>query len=81
MSTRGSHARRPTTWQADPRRKARRASSFPCAVDITDKASLERARDAIIQRFGHVDVLVNNAAINDKFESPEAGAELSKFEN
>lgn len=54
---------------------------FPCAVDITQKASLEKARDAIVGRFGRIDALVNNAAINDKFESPEAGAELSKFEN
>jgi len=50
-------------------------------VDVTDKASLERLRDAILETFGRLDVLVNNAAINDMFESPQAGAELSKFEN
>jgi NAD(P)-dependent dehydrogenase (short-subunit alcohol dehydrogenase family) len=54
---------------------------LPCPVDITQKASLAEARDRILGRFGRLDVLVNNAAINDKFESPEAGAELSKFEN
>ena len=50
-------------------------------VDITSRASLEAARDAATARFGGVDVLVNNAAINDMFESPTAAAELSKFEN
>jgi NAD(P)-dependent dehydrogenase (short-subunit alcohol dehydrogenase family) len=51
------------------------------SVDITKRASLEAARDAILSRWGHVDVLVNNAAINDMFESPTAAAELSRFEN
>lgn len=51
------------------------------AVDVTSKASLEKARDTILDQLGRIDVLVNNAAINDMFESPQAGAELSKFEN
>ncbi len=54
---------------------------LPVAVDITSKTSLAETRDKVLGRFGRLDALVNNAAINDKFESPEAGAELSKFEN
>jgi NAD(P)-dependent dehydrogenase (short-subunit alcohol dehydrogenase family) len=54
---------------------------LPVSVDITKKDSLIGARDRILGRFGRIDALVNNAAINDKFESPEATAELSKFEN
>ncbi|NUO47766.1 MAG: SDR family oxidoreductase [Polyangiaceae bacterium] len=50
-------------------------------VDVTSKASLENARDKVLGAFDRLDVLVNNAAINDMFESPQAGAELSKFEN
>ena len=50
-------------------------------ADITKQASVVALRDAVLARFGRVDVLVNNAAINDKFESPAAAAELSKFEN
>jgi NAD(P)-dependent dehydrogenase (short-subunit alcohol dehydrogenase family) len=53
----------------------------PVAVYITSKASLAAMRDKLLAQFGRIDALVNNAAINDKFESPEAGAELSKFEN
>ncbi len=50
-------------------------------VDVTSKASLEAVRDEVLSAFGRIDALVNNAAINDMFESPQAGAELSKFEN
>lgn len=49
-------------------------------VDITDRASLEALRDAVLGRFGQIDVLVNNAAINDMFESPLAALEKSSFE-
>jgi NAD(P)-dependent dehydrogenase (short-subunit alcohol dehydrogenase family) len=50
------------------------------AADITRKADLEHLRDAAIARFGAIDVLVNNAAIDDKFD---AGADLeaSRFED
>jgi NAD(P)-dependent dehydrogenase (short-subunit alcohol dehydrogenase family) len=51
------------------------------AANITDKESLERLRDRMLERYGRVDILVNNAAINDMFESPAAAGELSKFEN
>jgi NAD(P)-dependent dehydrogenase (short-subunit alcohol dehydrogenase family) len=50
-------------------------------ADITKQASVTALRDAALARFGRVDVLVNNAAINDKFESPAAADELSKFES
>ena len=54
---------------------------LPLAVDVTKPDSLAAARDQIIQQFGHIDVLVNNAAINDMFENPALAADLSKFEN
>lgn len=54
---------------------------LPLAVDVTKPESLAAARDRIIQQFGHIDVLVNNAAINDMFENPALAADLSKFEN
>ena len=50
-------------------------------VDVTDAESLRAARDRILAQFGHLDVLVNNAAINDTFENPALAADLSKFEN
>ena len=50
------------------------------ALDVTSEESIRRARGAVIARFGSIDVLVNNAAINDKFESPAAAADQSRFE-
>lgn len=50
-------------------------------MDITKSDSIRTLRDAVLKRFGHIDVLVNNAAVNDKFENPTSAAELSKFEN
>jgi NAD(P)-dependent dehydrogenase (short-subunit alcohol dehydrogenase family) len=50
------------------------------AADITDAASLGRLRDAALANFGSIDVLVNNAAIDDKVD-PKADLEASRFEN
>ncbi|GAC1599927.1 MAG: SDR family oxidoreductase [Hymenobacter sp.] len=51
------------------------------AVNVINPESLAAARDQVLARFGHLDVLVNNAAINDMFENPALAADLSKFEN
>lgn len=56
-----------------------RAAGF--GADITSKDSLEQLKELTLQNFGSLDILVNNAAINDKFESPGAALEQSKFEN
>jgi NAD(P)-dependent dehydrogenase (short-subunit alcohol dehydrogenase family) len=50
-------------------------------ADVTDAASLRALRDRTLDEFGTISVLVNNAAINDMFESPAQQGELSKFEN
>ncbi|HOU40739.1 MAG TPA: SDR family oxidoreductase [Promineifilum sp.] len=57
------------------------APALGCALDVTDPATISALRDAVLARFGHLDVLVNNAAINDMFESPAMAAEQSRFEN
>lgn len=51
------------------------------AVDITDEQALKAAKDSILKKFGKIDVLVNNAAINDMFENPALAGEQSMFEN
>ncbi len=55
--------------------------SIGAGVDITKKASVENLRDNVLQEFGKIDILVNNAAINDMFENPQTAAEQSRFEN
>ncbi len=51
------------------------------AVDITDEASLESARDQIIATFGRIDILINNAANNPKVEDQKPGQPWSRLEN
>jgi NAD(P)-dependent dehydrogenase (short-subunit alcohol dehydrogenase family) len=53
------------------------------AADITSEASLEAARDAILAKFGRIDILINNAANNPKVESDSAGepTQWSRLEN
>jgi NAD(P)-dependent dehydrogenase (short-subunit alcohol dehydrogenase family) len=55
--------------------------SLGLCLDVTNRASVQRGVDTVLQAFGRVDVLVNNAALNDKVEAPELAAEASKFEN
>jgi NAD(P)-dependent dehydrogenase (short-subunit alcohol dehydrogenase family) len=63
---------------------ADRATQIPGAIghgaDITSEPSLVALRDAVLAKHGRIDVLVNNAAINDKFESPAAAARASMME-
>lgn len=51
------------------------------AADVTDPRCVRALRDLILVRFGRVDVLVNNAAVNDRVESPELGLDASRFEH
>ncbi|UAY51522.1 SDR family oxidoreductase [Ferruginibacter albus] len=51
------------------------------AVDVTSKDSLNAAKDAILKKYGRIDILVNNAAINDMFENPLLAGTQSMFEN
>ena len=55
--------------------------SIGVGVDITNKPSIENLRDKTLKTFGKIHILVNNAAINDMFENPQASAEQSMFEN
>ena len=56
------------------------AQHLGLGVNVTSKESLTAARDAILAKYGTIDILVNNAAINDMFENPAMAAELSAFE-
>src|SRR5580693_2965711 len=54
---------------------------LPRWLDVTNRVSLEVARRRILEKYGRIDVLVNNAAINDMFENPLLAAEQSMFEH
>ena len=55
--------------------------TFAVALDVTKRQTLDAGLAAVLTRFGRVDVLVNNAAVNDMFENPALAGEQSKFEN
>jgi NAD(P)-dependent dehydrogenase (short-subunit alcohol dehydrogenase family) len=57
------------------------ALSLGISADITHKKSVKDLKNKVISTYGKIDILVNNAAINDKFEDPIAALEQSKFEN
>ena len=50
-------------------------------LDVTKKESISELLKQVLINYRKVDVLVNNAAINDMFEDPKAATEQSKFEN
>ena len=49
--------------------------------DITNEEEVKRACASIMAKYGKIDILVNNAAINDMFENPALAGEQSMFEN
>lgn len=51
------------------------------ATDITSEASIDEARDAVLAKFGRVDILINNAANNPKVEDAKPGQPWSRLEN
>jgi len=53
------------------------------AADITSEPSLLAARDAILAKFGRIDILINNAANNPKVEADPLGEpkQWSRLEN
>ena len=57
-------AARPTGW------RGLGDGHLALGMDVTDRGSLETARQRILETYGRLDVLVNNAAINDMFENP-----------
>ena len=50
-------------------------------LDVTSLDSLQAARQRILEAYGRIDVLVNNAAINDMFENPVLAGQQSMFEH
>jgi len=55
------------------------AETLGLLLDVVEPDSLMAARETILSRWGHLDVLVNNAAIDDRFD--EKASESSRFEN
>ena len=50
-------------------------------ADITNRAQIEKIKAEILKKYGHVDVLINNAANNPKVEGNAANMKAIQFEN
>ena len=48
--------------------------------DITDESQILSVRDSLLSKFGHIDILINNAAIDPKVEE-KSEKNLSRLEN
>ncbi|MDR1067090.1 MAG: SDR family oxidoreductase [Clostridiales bacterium] len=49
------------------------------AVDITDKEAVINLRDLLLRRYGHIDILINNAANNPKMEGNSRNMAAIRF--
>jgi NAD(P)-dependent dehydrogenase (short-subunit alcohol dehydrogenase family) len=69
----------------DPQLRARQLASeygseaLGIATDITNEASVQEARAQVLESFGRIDILINNAANNPKVE--EGNTTWSRLEN
>lgn len=50
-------------------------------LNVSDPGSVQHARQTIIERLGRLDIIVNNAAVNDMVEDPTLALDHSCFEN
>ncbi|MBO6205296.1 MAG: SDR family oxidoreductase [Lachnospiraceae bacterium] len=50
-------------------------------TDITDRSALENVRDRLMEKYGHIDVLINNAANNPKVEGGSKNLGAIRFHN
>jgi NAD(P)-dependent dehydrogenase (short-subunit alcohol dehydrogenase family) len=87
LAAAGSHVVLLDLGSANPKLRAEQLTAdhgpecLGLAVDITSETSLLEARDAIIAKFGRVDILINNAANNPKVEDQKPGQPWSRLEN
>jgi NAD(P)-dependent dehydrogenase (short-subunit alcohol dehydrogenase family) len=67
-------------WAADLERQTGR-QALGAFLDVADRPSAERLQARVLDRFGRVDVLVNNAGVNDRVEDASDDSDGSRFEN
>lgn len=52
-----------------------------CQTDITDKQQIEYIAEKLLEKYGHIDGLINNAANNPRVEGNAANMKAIQFEN
>jgi 2-deoxy-D-gluconate 3-dehydrogenase len=66
---------------ADEVAQASGAEVLPVEVDVSQPESVQAMIDSTLEAFGTVDVLVNNAALDPKFDSQHQGEHTNRFED
>jgi NAD(P)-dependent dehydrogenase (short-subunit alcohol dehydrogenase family) len=65
---------------ADVSRESR-VEAIGVEVDVSDPQSVRTMTQATLKRFGRIDILVNNAALDPKFDTQHAGQHINRFED
>lgn len=55
--------------------------AFAVRLDVTDLENVQAVADALMRRFGRIDILINNASRNPKVEEDRGRASLSRLED
>lgn len=55
-------------------------AALGAGADVSDAVSVGSLLKKTLDRFGRIDILLNNAAVNEKFEDPLLASEMSQFE-
>jgi NAD(P)-dependent dehydrogenase (short-subunit alcohol dehydrogenase family) len=55
--------------------------AHPVSVDVTNKTSVVEMVDRVVSRFGRLDILVNSAALDPKFDPQHQGGHNQSFED
>src|SRR5208337_4697857 len=56
-------------------------AALGAGADVSDTAAVSSLLKKTQDRFGRIDILLNNAAVNEKFEDPLLASEMSQFEH
>ncbi len=54
--------------------------SIAVKCDITNKEEIDKVRDMVLEKFGRIDILINNAAIDPKVEDKNVNISFSRME-
>jgi len=65
---------------ADDVRAATGRGCLPLALDVSDAGSVGTMVKQVLERYGRIDILVNNAALDPKFDREHAGRHPTRFE-
>jgi 2-deoxy-D-gluconate 3-dehydrogenase len=62
-------------------RNVRGAAALPVRTDVSDQGSVKTMVSRVLDEYGRIDALVNNAALDPKFDSEHASEHVTAFED